>query len=416
MPEKGLTPEEFLKKLSKDDKNSIRDLNVKKKLDLIPTGSWILDSLIGDGTMTGKPGGFPRGQVCEVFGDESSGKTTLALSTVCKAQEAGGMAVLMDFEQSFHAPYAQSLGVNLNKSKFLVWEPMSFEEGARHIMDCLMMKPAIIVVDSVSAMLPRSVLEGKIDEATGIGLQARLMSKFLNHITKFLKTNNTLLLFTNQMRSVIKKSKWDTGPDEESTGGRALRFYSVVRLKLKTSTVEKIDTISRLTGTKDKTPINVKIKATVVKNKIDKPWYSAPLYIRFGEGIDNIRSIIELAINTGVIKKTGAFYSFSQGEETLLKVQGQEQLWQALNDDSKLYNKVKSSLIIREDTKAKEMYKNVKQDVSEDKQVNSPDEMDDMFKEVESNFLQKEAGKKPPEGVVDLDPEENLEDPEKEDE
>jgi recombination protein RecA len=387
MADKALTPEEFYKKLSKDDKDAIRDLNNKKKLDLIPTGSWILDSLIGDGTMTGKPGGFPRGQIVEIFGDESSGKTTLALSTICKAQEMGGMAVLMDFEQSFHAPYASELGVNLNKNKFMVFEPMSFQQGARCIKDCLMMKPAIIVIDSVSAMLPQQVLDGKIDEAVGIGLQARLMSAFLNNITKFLKSHNTLLLFTNQLRSVIKKSMYDTGPDEESSGGRALKFYSSVRLKLKTSTVEKINAVSKLTGKEEKEPVNVKVKATVVKNKIDKPWFTAPIYIRFGEGIDNVRSIIELAVNTGTIKKTGAFFTFTQGNETLIKVQGQEQLWQTLNDDSKLYNKVKASLVIKEDTKTKEQYKNEKQDLP-------PDEMEDMLNSVADDFIQKEEDKK----------------------
>jgi recombination protein RecA len=158
-------------------------------------------------------------------------------------------------------------------------------------------------------------------------------------------------------------------------------------LKLETSTVEKVAVTSRITGKEDKEPVNVKVKATVVKNKIDRPWFSAPIYIRFGEGIDNVRSIIELAVNIGTIKKTGAFFSFAQGEEILFKVQGIEQLWQMLSDDSKMFNKVQSSLVIKEDEKVKEEYKNVVQDIP-------PDEIDDMLSNVADNFIQKSEAKK----------------------
>ena len=387
MPEKALTPEEFLKKVSKEDKEAIVDISGKKKLDLIPSGSWVIDTIIGDGSMTGKPGGFPRGHIVEIFGDESSGKTTLALTAISKAQEMGGLGILMDFEQTFMAQYAAKIGVDLDKKRFMPWQPMSFQQGARQIKDCLLMKPAIIVVDSVSAMLPRQFLEGSIDEAQRIGLQAQLMSAFLGYISKFLKASNTCLLFTNQLRSVIKKSQYEGGPDEESSGGRALKFYSSLRLKLETSTVEKVAVTSRITGKEDKEPVNVKVKATVVKNKIDRPWFSAPIYIRFGEGIDNVRSIIELAVNIGTIKKTGAFFSFAQGEEILFKVQGIEQLWQMLSDDSKMFNKVQSSLVIKEDEKVKEEYKNVVQDIP-------PDEIDDMLSNVADNFIQKSEAKK----------------------
>lgn len=186
---------------------------------------------------------------------------------------------------------------------------------------------------------------------------------------------------------MIKKSQYVRGPDEESSGGRALKFYSSLRLKLETRYVEQVNVTSRITGKKDKEPVNVKVDATVVKNKIDRPWFSAPIYIRFGEGIDNVRSIIELAVNTGTIKKTGAFYSFEQGEKTLLKVQGMEQLWKTLSDDSKMFNKVKSGLVIKQDEKAKEEYK-------DDSQDSPPDEMDDMLLNVAENFIQKSEAKK----------------------
>ena len=179
---KALSPTEFYKKLSKDDRDKIVDLQNQKPLEFISTGSWVIDSLIGDGTLTGKPGGLPRGHIVEVFGDESSGKTTLALSAIRKVQEAGGFAVLLDFEQTFHAKYSESLGVNLSKDKLLVMNPSHFQHGARLINDALAMRPMLIVVDSVSAMTPREVIEGDVDEAVGVGLQARLMSTFLQYI------------------------------------------------------------------------------------------------------------------------------------------------------------------------------------------------------------------------------------------
>jgi len=389
MAEKKLTPEEYFKKVSKEDKDAIIDLSSKKKLDLIPSGSWVIDTLIGDGTMTGKPGGFPRGHIVEVFGDESSGKSTLALSSIAKAQELGGLGILLDFEQTFHSGYASKLGVNLAKNKFIPYEPKSFQQGARIIKDCLLMQPHLIVVDSVSAMLPQQYLEGSVDEAGRIGLQAQLMSAFCGYITKFLKASNTLLLFTNQLRSVIKKDKYQRGPDEESSGGRALRYYASVRIKLITSTVEKINVKSRITGKADKEPVNVMIKATVVKNKIDRPWFTAPVYIRFGEGIDNIRSIIELAVNTGVIQKKGSFFEFSQGNETLVKVQGMENLWQNLTDNEKVFEKIKASLVIKEDEKVKEEYKD-----GDEEDVEVGDEMDAMLSNVATEFVEKQNNKK----------------------
>jgi len=361
-----MTPEEFFKKLAKEDKDKFIDLKNQKPTDFISTGSWILDSLIGDGSMTGKPGGLPRGHIVEVFGDESSGKTTMALSAIKKAQEAGGFALLLDYEQTFHAKYAEKIGVDTSVNKLLVASPSHFQHGARLIYDAITeMRPPLIVVDSVSGMIPKQVLEGEIDEGGAIGLQARLMSQFLQWITKFLKDSNTCLLFINQLRNVIKKSKYDPGPDQETSSGLAIRFYSSVRIKLQKSAVEKIDVISKLTGKKGQEPINVTVKATVVKNKIDKPWFTAPLYIRFAEGFDNILSVIELAINTGVIKKAGAFYAFTHNDGTL-QAQGKEQLRKMLDEQPKIFEQLRANLVLREDKKVKEEYKDEKQDALDD--------------------------------------------------
>jgi recombination protein RecA len=386
MAERVLTPEEFYKKVSKEDREAIINLKDRKPIEFIPTGSWPLNKLVGDGTMTDKPGGHPRGHITEIFGDESSGKTTMVLAACKEAQALGGLAVFIDFEYTFHPDYAEKLGVDLSKDKFMLVQPKHFQEGARWIKSAFSMKPHVIVVDSVAAMTPREFLEGAVDEAGRIGLQAQLMSGMLSHLSKFIKESNTSLIFTNQLRKVIKKSQYETGPDEESSGGLALKFYSSVRWKLKKSTVEKVNVTSSITGKADKEPINVMIKATVVKNKVDKPWRSAPVFIRFGEGFDNILSIIELAVNTGVIKKSGAFFTFSQNNEVLIKAQGKEQLWKALNENEQLFSKLSNSLTVKEDEQAKVEYA----------QVEQGDEMDDVLGNISAGFIEKQSKKKAP--------------------
>jgi len=401
MAAKNSSLSEFYKKLTKEDRNCIVDLQKKTKLDLISSGSWVIDSLIGDGTMTGTAGGFPRGHIVEVFGDESSGKTTLALSAIKQVQKKGGFAALIDFEQTFHPKYAQNVGLDLDPNKLLVSQPPYFQKGAALIVNLLReVKPPLIVVDSVSAMLPREIMEGAIDEAGGIGLQARLMSASLAYITKYLKDSNTCLMFINQLRSMIKKSKYDTGPDEETSGGRALRYYSSVRLKLKKGAVEKLDVISKLTGKKGKDPINVTVNATVVKNKIDKPWMAAPIYIRFGEGIDNIQSIMELGINIGVIKRNGAIYTFDHDDGTL-KITGKEHLRKALEEKDKVFDQLRSKITIREDEKLKEDYKNFDQNGG-----NEGDIMEEILESTSASFLEKKKAKEGTEEETAQTPEE----------
>jgi len=382
---KPLTQAEYFKLLHKEDQATIRDLQKEEIIDFIPTGSWVLDQIIGDGSMTGKPGGFPRGAIVEIIGDESSGKTTVALSAIRKAQEMGGFGCLLDFEQTFHKGYAKKIGLDLSPEKFILTEPAHFQQGARQIRDMLQLKPHIIVVDSVPAMLPKEYLEGAVDDIARIGLQAQLQSAFLRIITKFLKTSNVCLIYINQMRDVIKKSKFQSGPNEESPGGRALKYYASVRLKLKVGRVEKIAVQSRITGKKDQDPVNITIKASVVKNKIDRPYFAAPIFIRFGEGIDNVRSIIELGMNIKVIKKTGAFYTFKHNDEILVKAQGKEQLWQSFTDNEKAFEKLQSSLVFKQDEKVKMEYQNDPDEL--------PDEMDDMLSNIAENFIEKQDKK-----------------------
>lgn len=355
MRKKPLTRAEFFKNLIREDKDTIVDAKKMKAIDFIPTGSWVINQIIGDGTMTGSPGGYPRGHITEIFGDESAGKTTLGLLAIAEAQKAGGFGILVDFEQTFHPVYAERLGLDLSEDKFMVSQPVHFQQGARQIEKMLLMKPDVIVIDSVSAMTPRQLLEADADEEMKVGILARLVAALLSRISKKLKNSHTSLILINQLRSVIKKSKYDRGPDEESTGGRSLKYYSSVRIKLITSKIEKIETVSKVTGKKEKEPINVLVKATVVKSKIDRALLTGPIYMRFGEGVDNILSIVELAVNLKVIKKKGTFFEFDT-----LNVQDKEKFRNALNENPKIFEKLQNNLVIMEDEKAKEDYKHVK--------------------------------------------------------
>lgn len=359
-PGKGiLTPAEYYKKIGKDDKQAILDLNKKQVISFIPTGSWPINAIIGDGTMTGKPGGFPRGHITEIVGDESSGKSTLLMSGIREAQRMGELCVLLDFEQTFHAKYAQNLGLNLDRNKLIVSQPLHFQQGARMIFDALRMRPAIIGVDSVSAMTPLQVLEGSVDEGSRIGLQAQLMSAFLSYITKFLKDSNVALIFANQLRQVIKTGAavYQHGPDEESSGGKALKYYSSLRLNMKKGAVEKVERMSALTGKKEKEPVNVKAIVSVIKNKIDVPFKQVPVYIKFGMGFDNIQSIIDLATNLNVIKRNGTLYTFTHDNEKLINATGKQALWDSLNNNEKILKRLQDSLVIKVDEGLKEEYK-----------------------------------------------------------
>jgi recombination protein RecA len=209
------------------------------------------------------------------------------------------------------------------------------------------------------------------------------------------------LLFINQLRSMIKKSKYDAGPEEETSGGRALRYYASVRLKLKKGAVEKLNVTNKLTGKEGKEPINVTVNATVVKNKVDKPWLAAPVYIRFGDGFDNILSVVELAINTGTIKKNGALYSFTH-PDGVLKVAGKENLRKALEEKDKIFDYLRSTITVKEDEKAKEDYKGFNQN-----EATSEDIMDDILNSTSAAYLEKKKGKvAPPEETAETKTEE----------
>jgi recombination protein RecA len=297
----------------------------------------------------------------EVFGDEACGKTTLAIQACVQAQKINAIPMWLDYERSFDIGYAEALGLNTNRDNFIFLEPLTLEQGFSIMEQAIQDKncrPALIVIDSVSAMTPADYLENKMDEMGKIGLQASLISRKIPQFTQKIPDSNSCILFLNQLRAMIK-DKYDTGPREETSGGRALKYYTSLRINMLKKEVEKADVISRITGKKGKEPINVKVNVSIVKNKIDKPYYSAPIYIRFGEGIDNEISIVELACNTGIIERSGARYSFDVGDKKVFEVFGRENLRSHLvthPEDYKLLQTVISSKFkegkIKEDEQA----------------------------------------------------------------
>ncbi len=286
----------------------------------ISTGSIAVDAAIGIG-------GVPRGRVVEVYGPESSGKTTLALSVVGRAQQAGGVAAFIDAEHALDPEYAQKLGVSLDD--LLVSQPDSGEQ-ALEIAEMLVRSNAldVVVIDSVAALVPRAELEGEMGDSH-VGLQARLMSQALRKLTAIVAKSKTCLIFINQIREKIGVM---FGSPETTTGGRALKFYSSVRLDIR-----------RIGTLKDRdTVVGSRAKVKVVKNKVAAPFRIAEFDIDYQEGISRVGELIDLGIEHDLVQKSGAW--FSSGEIRL--GQGRENAKQFLRDNSELADELEKKLRI----------------------------------------------------------------------
>ena len=264
------------------------DSAASTQVQAISTGSLTLDMALG-------VGGLPRGRVVEVFGPESSGKSTLAYHVMAEAQRSGGEAAYIDAEHALDASYAAVCGVDLEN--LLVSQPDSAEQGLE-ICEYLVRSGAldIVVVDSVAALVPRSELEGDMGDAH-VGLQARLMSQALRKLTAAISRSNTAVMFINQIREKVGVL-W--GSPETTPGGRALKFYSSVRIDLR-----RIESVKQ-----GKDIVGSRIRARVVKNKVAPPFKVAEFDMMFNEGISKEGDLVDLASESGVVKKSGSFYSF----------------------------------------------------------------------------------------------------------
>lgn len=295
-------------------------------VEVIPTGSIGLNYALG-------VGGFPRGRIIEIFGPESSGKTTLAIHAIAEAQKAGGIAAIIDAEHAFDRFYAESLGVDVNS--LLISQPDNGEQ-ALEIAEQLIRSSAIdiIVIDSVAALTPKGEIDGEMGDRN-VGLQARLMSQAMRKMTGYISRTNTCCIFINQLREKIGQM---FGPAETTTGGNALKFYASVRLDIRPSTTIKQgeEVLGRHT------------KVKVVKNKVAPPFKRAEFDIMFGEGISRSGEIIDLAEELGIVSKSGSWYSYNgsklgQGRDGVKRViadnpeladELEEKIMEALNASS----------------------------------------------------------------------------------
>ena len=289
----NLTKEQIEKKFGKGAIMRYGDSGSILSIDVIPTGSLALDAALGIG-------GIPRGRIIEIFGPESSGKTTLALQMVAEAQAMGGVAAFIDAEHALDPTYASRLGVDIDE--ILISQPDTGEQGLE-ICDMLVRSGAvdIIVIDSVAALVPRAEIEGEMGDTT-VGLQARLMSQALRKLAGSLSKSKTTCVFINQLREKIGVM---FGSPETTTGGRALKFFSTVRIDIR-----------RIEGIKqDGEFVGNRVRAKIVKNKVAPPFRSAEFDLMFGEGISREGSILDLGVETKTVKKAGSWFTY--GDERL---------------------------------------------------------------------------------------------------
>jgi RecA protein len=295
--------------------------HVQTKIQVIPTGATSLDVALG-------VGGLPRGRVIEVYGPESSGKTTVALHAVANAQKNGGIAAFIDAEHALDPEYAKKLGVDTDA--LIVSQPDTGEQ-ALEIADMLIRSGAldIIVVDSVAALVPKAEIEGEMGDSH-VGLQARLMSQALRKITGALSASGTTAIFINQLREKIGVF---FGNPETTTGGKALKFYASVRLD-----VRRIETLKE--GSE---PVGNRTRVKVVKNKMAPPFKQAEFDIMYGQGISREGCIIDMGVDGGIVRKSGAWYTYD-GDQL---GQGKEKARHFLRDNPEIADEIEGKILVK---------------------------------------------------------------------
>ncbi|VTX83598.1 recombinase RecA [Gemella haemolysans] len=311
---------EAIKVIEKEyGKGAIMDISSENpiKVEAVSSGSLAIDSALGIG-------GYPKGRIVEVYGPESSGKTTIALHAIAEVQKTGGIAAFIDAENALDIEYAKALGVDFTPGKFFLSQPDSGEQ-ALDIAEKLILSGAIdiIVIDSVAALVPKAEIDGVMG-ANHIGLQARLMSQALRKLTGQINKANTIALFINQLREKVGVM---FGSPEVTTGGRALKFYSTVRID-----VRKGEAIKGA----DSEILGNRTKIKIVKNKVAPPFKIAEVDIMFGEGISKIGETLDFAVDLDIISKSGSWFSYN-GERL---GQGRENVKKVFEENEELYNEI----------------------------------------------------------------------------
>ena len=321
MSEKLKALQAAMSKIEKDfGRGSVMKLGDEQieDVEVIPTGSLALNAALG-------VGGYPKGRIIEIYGPESSGKTTLAIHAIAEAQKRGGISAFIDAEHAFDRFYAKKLGVDVDE--LLISQPDNGEQ-ALEIADQLIRSSAIdiIVIDSVAALTPKAEIEGDMGD-NKVGLQARLMSQALRKLTSTISKTNTTCIFINQLREKIGVM---FGNPETTTGGNALKLYASVRLDIR-----------RVTTLKDgDTPIGNQVRVKIVKNKVAPPFRKAEFEITFGEGISHVGEIVDLGVELGIIKKSGSWFSY--GESRL--GQGRDAVKKIIKDNPELSEELEGKI------------------------------------------------------------------------
>lgn len=355
----------------------------------LPSGAIAVDSLIGGTPLIDGGGlvcpGYPRGRLVEVYGAESSGKTTLALAAAVQAQRARQGVLYLDYENAIHHGYARSIGVNFEESYLSLYSPTTLEEGMKMMYLAIRQGIGLVVIDSVAAMLPKAELEKNLNDPAAIGFLARAMSSVLPKMTQWLKEQPAVVIFINQVRANISKSSYGPG-DDNTAGGKAVKFYASLRLKLTRIKSEFIEKVDPITLQKKKIPFGNVVQVKAVKNRMDgKQGHTCEIFIRYGSGVDEYLSLVEAAVPRKLVTKRGSAYDF-EGES----FKGRDKLRSFLVNNPKAFEKLR-------DTVMQALLSESPTAVAE---VNDDDIVSDMRQELDDDTLFDESADPAPEEVV----------------